>query len=533
MAGVLLLPWIQASLPLDTGPLDAGPSDTGLGVIGVTGLQSWLAALCVVARILWVARWNTRGKVSPSDPEGPGPRRWDWATSSAGVRAHRLGLLFTGLVVVVAAGAAFFARAPGSVAAACLLTWGGFGVLCGVPASLENVMGWARKRQVRFDSFSTLETAGQVRHVALGLRHSLARSTMHVDVVHPVPDHNYPRALARWVALQGDIDHPITRALQEHLQERLALKPPSRERSSQEAQSPQEAHSIQGLEFIPGRGVRGTVDGVEMVLGNRQHLLACGVSIAVWEADAQRIEASGATALFAAQAGRLQHILGLRYDLDAAARHGIQRMDHHHLETVLLSGEHAHTLEVLGKRLGIHAVRADLTVPQRAQALRRISETTGPVAYVGRPGAEPLLMEAADIRVILAPASPIASGGAVGGSAHKPGEPHPPSQDLAEGQRPDGQPPEGQRSEGPRKAGAVYLGSGDLRDVAFSIRAATLGKQCAQDLNISTLVAVPMMVTGAALGFLSPWLAALLALGLELLQGARLQWMARRIQQLP
>lgn len=75
-----------------------------------------------------------------------------------------------------------------------------------------------------------------------------------------------------------------------------------------------------GFEAIPGQGVRGTVDGKAILLGNRRLMEANGVDVSPAVGDLDRLEGEGKTAMILAVEGRLAGIIAVAERLKREGR---------------------------------------------------------------------------------------------------------------------------------------------------------------------------------------------------------------------
>src|SRR5690606_18098970 len=154
--------------------------------------------------------------------------------------------------------------------------------------------------------------------------------------------------------------------------------------------------------FSPGRGVTAVApSGQPLVIGNRGLLLEAGVSVAVADADAARAEERGHTVVFVGLDGRVRALISLRDEDRVGARAAVQRLIDLGIEVVLVSGDHRGTVEALARHLDITHVKAELLPDEQGAEIRRLRETGGVVAVVGRPGHDDAALGAADVPVVL------------------------------------------------------------------------------------------------------------------------------------
>lgn len=331
----------------------------------------------------------------------------------------------------------------------------------------------AAERGVAFSSAHTLDRAGRTAVAAICTHGTITEGEPEVVEVHAIGDAD-PNVLARLVAGAESVadGHPIARAVLRFCEARR-LAP----------------ESVRRATFLPGRGVTAvSPTGGELVVGNRALLLAEGVSVAVADAEAARAEERGHTVVFVGLEGRVRAVISMRDEDRLGARAAVQRLIDLGIEVVLVSGDHRGTVEALAKHLDIGHVKAELLPDERGAEVRRLRETGGLVATVGRAGQDEHALSAADVQVIL---------GAAGG-------------------------PEGER--------AVSLTSEDVRDAAAALWLARAARRAAWRGTITAALGGAFLVTLAAIGVAAPAVVAVLALGIDayaLPSGARL---LRRIE---
>lgn len=231
--------------------------------------------------------------------------------------------------------------------------------------------------------------------------------------------------------------------------------------------------NVRRATYHPGRGVSGLAPGSKaLVVGTRQLLLDEGVSVAVADAVAGRAEERGHTVVFVALDGRVRLVVTLQDPVRIGARAAAQRVFDLPAEVVLMSGDHRSTVEALGQQMDVAHVKAELLPEERAAEVRRLGESAGQVAVVGRVQ-DVEALGAADVPIVL---------GAAGG---------------IEGEA------------------AIALANEDIRDAAAALFIARAARTEALRSVIASVVCGGVVVTGSMLGFVPPVVAALLALGVD------------------
>lgn len=316
----------------------------------------------------------------------------------------------------------------------------------------------AAERGVAYASARTLDRAGRTAVAALCTHGTITDGEPEVVELHTIGNVAY-QALVGLVtgAEKAAQEHPIARAVQRFADARGI-----------------EAESVRRATFLPGRGVTAVApNGQELVVGSRALLLAEGVSVAVADADAARAEERGHTVVFVGLDGRVRAVISLRDEDRLGARAAVQRLIDLGIEVVLVSGDHRGTVEALARDLDIGHVKAELLPDERGAEVRRLRETGGVVAVIGRAGHDETTLSAADVQVIL---------GAAGA-------------------------PEDER--------AVSLTSEDVRDASAALWLARAARRAAWRGTISAALGGGVLIGLAAFGVAAPAVAALLTLALD------------------
>lgn len=136
------------------------------------------------------------------------------------------------------------------------------------------------------------------------------------------------------------------------------------------------ARPCEGFAMSPGRGVRGTVDGMSVVCGTEQWLSECGVAEppkTVAE-TASRLRAEGKAVVFVAANDTVRGIVALADTLRDGGKAAIADLASSGVGACLLTGDHAATARSVADALGIAEVKAELLPADKAKAIEEIEQ---------------------------------------------------------------------------------------------------------------------------------------------------------------
>ena len=210
-----------------------------------------------------------------------------------------------------------------------------------------------------------------------------------------------------------------------------------------------------------------------MVVGRRQLLLDEGISVAAADQDAEHIENEGLTPIFIAIAGNLEALVAILDPTHVGAPDAVRRIADLPCEVVILSGDDRRTVERIAASLGASSVKAPLLPRERVSEVRALRETGGVTAAIGRGGEDDAVLAEADVPISLR---------LVGTALEERG---------------------------------VVVASRDVRDAAGALWIArAVRRSTLRTVGVATVLLV-VVAASAALGWLTPMAAALIAVGAE------------------
>ncbi|HLK89264.1 MAG TPA: heavy metal translocating P-type ATPase [Polyangia bacterium] len=137
------------------------------------------------------------------------------------------------------------------------------------------------------------------------------------------------------------------------------------------------------VEALPGRGVRGRVEGRAVALGNARLLAELGLDAGTAAARAEELAAAGQTVAFVAVDGRLAGLLGLADPIKPSAAPALAALRAEGVRTVMLTGDRRATAESVARALGIDEVEAEVLPADKAAAVARLQAAGRVVAMAG------------------------------------------------------------------------------------------------------------------------------------------------------
>ncbi len=172
--------------------------------------------------------------------------------------------------------------------------------------------------------------------------------------------------LTKAVALEKTSEHPLAQAIVNGAAERGVVVP-----------------EAVGFQSITGKGVKATVGGAEVALGNERFLIERNVEVGELMLHAERLRREGETVVFLEISGKLAGILGVRDPIKSSTLGALDALRTAGLRIVMLTGDNAITARAVAEKLGIEDVRADVLPEQKHAVVLQLKKEGRVVAMAG------------------------------------------------------------------------------------------------------------------------------------------------------
>lgn len=137
------------------------------------------------------------------------------------------------------------------------------------------------------------------------------------------------------------------------------------------------------FEAITGKGVKGTVLGQVVMLGNAGMMADHGVDTEPLELRADALRANGATTMFVAIEGRLAGVIVVSDPVKPMAAEAIRALRDNGLQIIMATGDNATTAQAVAAKLGIDIVRADMLPEGKKVLVDELRSQGASVAMAG------------------------------------------------------------------------------------------------------------------------------------------------------
>lgn len=132
-----------------------------------------------------------------------------------------------------------------------------------------------------------------------------------------------------------------------------------------------------------GKGVKGTVDGRRVLVGNSVFMSEEGIEGHMFAADIERLRKEGKTAVLVAVDGQTAGVLGIADVVKPKAREAVAALRAMGMDVMMLTGDHRTTAEAIARSLGIDRVEADVLPEKKLKVVEAAQAKGKRVAFVG------------------------------------------------------------------------------------------------------------------------------------------------------
>jgi Cu+-exporting ATPase len=129
--------------------------------------------------------------------------------------------------------------------------------------------------------------------------------------------------------------------------------------------------------------VKAGVDGVRVEIGADRYMRELELDVQAFGADAMRLGDEGKTPLYAAIDGRLAAMIAVADPIKDTTAAAIRALHEQGLKVAMITGDNRRTGKAIARQLGIDEVVAEVLPDGKVEAVRRLRQQHGPIAYVG------------------------------------------------------------------------------------------------------------------------------------------------------
>jgi Cu+-exporting ATPase len=234
------------------------------------------------------------------------------------------------------------------------------------PMSIMVATGKGASMGVLFNNAEAIEFMRKVDTLVVDKTGTLTEGKPQLAAVKPVPGFDEARLLQLAASLERASEHPLAAAIM----------------AGAEARG-EPLLAAESFEAVTGKGVKGTVERLNVWLGNRRLMEDASVDPGALTAEAEAMRVDGQTVMFVAVDGKLAGLIGVADPVKATTPEAIRQLHAENIRIVMLTGDSRTTAQAVARKLGIDEVIAEVLPEDKSSVVKRLQDEGRFVAMAG------------------------------------------------------------------------------------------------------------------------------------------------------
>ena len=234
------------------------------------------------------------------------------------------------------------------------------------PLSIMVGTGKGAQNGILIRSAEALETAHKLNTLVLDKTGTITKGQPSLTDVVPVDSDDADELLRLVASAERSSEHPLGQAIVRGAEDKgLKLTDPTE------------------FESVTGKGIRVTIDGKKLLVGNRRLLDDAKIATTDLEKEAERLATEGKTSMFIAVDGKPAGVVAVADTVKEDSAAAIATLRKLGIEVVMMTGDNRHTAEAIARQVGIERVLAEVLPQDKALEVKRLQGENKIVGMVG------------------------------------------------------------------------------------------------------------------------------------------------------
>nr|WP_232222558.1 copper-translocating P-type ATPase [Paracoccus sphaerophysae] len=234
------------------------------------------------------------------------------------------------------------------------------------PMSIMTATGRGAQAGVLIKNAEALERFETVDTLIVDKTGTLTEGKPRLVAVLPEPGHDEDAILRLAASLERGSEHPLAEAIVRGAEERGV-----------------EMVEAGEFEAVTGQGVRGTVDGQPVALGNIRLLADMGLDVGALTARADARRDEGETVMFVVVDGAVAGMVAVADPVKDTTPSALKALHALGFRIIMATGDNERTARAVAARLGIDEIRADVLPQDKARIIAELQAAGRKVAMAG------------------------------------------------------------------------------------------------------------------------------------------------------
>ncbi len=234
------------------------------------------------------------------------------------------------------------------------------------PLAMIRGGGMAAEKGILMRSADAFQVLGRIDRIVLDKTGTLTRGEPRVVAVVPAPGVDRAELLRLAGAVESPSEHTLARAVVQRAEGEGIDLP-----------------DVAEFEALTGRGVRGRVEGRQILLGRPALADDLGADLGPLASRIEELESQARTVIVAVAEGHLLGLVAIADPVKPDAAETVTELQRRGIEPVMLTGDNERTARAVAERVGIRQVWAQVLPEDKAVRVRELQQGGHRVAMVG------------------------------------------------------------------------------------------------------------------------------------------------------
>lgn len=238
----------------------------------------------------------------------------------------------------------------------------------GLATPMSIMVGTGRGAQagVLIRKAEALEALEKVDRLVVDKTGTLTEGKPKLVSVIPAANQDETELLHFAASLEKGSEHPLAQAILRGAEEK-GIKP----------------SNVEGFQSITGKGISGTLEGKQILIGNAALLELSGIGHADLDSRADDLRKEGQTVMLVAINGKAAGLLCVADPIKATAAEALAALRKAGIHVAMLTGDSRATADAVGRQLGIDEIHAEVLPDQKASIVKELQAGGHKVAMAG------------------------------------------------------------------------------------------------------------------------------------------------------
>jgi Cu+-exporting ATPase len=179
-------------------------------------------------------------------------------------------------------------------------------------------------------------------------------------------DQDEAALLALIAGIEAQSEHPIARAVTQAASQRGLVLP-----------------GAEAVEAVSGLGLRGRVEGQDILIGSALLMRQNSIDTGPFDGNYRTFQGQAKTPVLVALDGRIAAVLGVADPIKPGAAAALSALRAEGIEVAMITGDALGTAQAVAHQLGITRIEAEVLPGEKRDAVRRLRDAHGAIAFVG------------------------------------------------------------------------------------------------------------------------------------------------------